>query len=410
MFQGLDYVPLLHARLAEIRALEGLEEVTKRRIFPVVRVRPWFNARSIERAYEVVEEAIGEALYGFDLDSTKFDPTSDRPAMQEFARLFEAEHGYENYYETVFQGQYRVPVYRGLSDPDPQIAFQLGHVQRIGRGLVVRVPINAPGAYLAVCEQCINLGINNTAFVFDAGWRQDILEQAAVTVGLVNSLLDLTENFEISVAGSSFPDQFSDMGDRATRPIREVEFFDIVRGQVNRGNFTYGDWGSTRSPSIAGFARARPRIDMADVFNWTFWRSDGDETYEDVCQRVVTDQLWDGNLDAWGKFLIQSTADQNGTIIRSPVMAAAARVNLHIIAQAHKNDPEVIKRRIHRSVINSNQASPPAPQSVAARGSLRRDSPHCAGSRRSRPGCRGCAGPGFRRSRYRHWHAGRVAG
>ncbi|WP_226698720.1 beta family protein [Qipengyuania gaetbuli] len=340
MFQGLDYVPLLHARLAEIRALEGLEDVTKRRIFPIVRVRPWFNARSIDRAYEVIEEAIGEGNYGFDLDSTKFDPASERPSMIEFARLFDPDHGYENYYDTVFQGQYRIPVYRGLADPDPQIAFQLEHVARIGRGLIVRVPITSPGAYLAICEQCLELGINNTAFVFDAGWRQDVLEQSGVTVGLVNSLFDITDQFEVSVAASSFPDQFQDMGERASRPIREVEFFDTVRGQVNRGNFTYGDWGSTRSPTEGGFARVRPRIDMADVFNWTFWRSDGEETYEEICQRVVADQLWDGNLDAWGKFLIQSTADQNGTIIKSPVMAAAARVNLHLIAQAHKNDPE----------------------------------------------------------------------
>ena len=60
MFQGLDYVPLLHARLAEIRAFEALAEQTKRRMFPVVRLRPWFNAATIDRAIEVVEAAIGD--------------------------------------------------------------------------------------------------------------------------------------------------------------------------------------------------------------------------------------------------------------------------------------------------------------------------------------------------------------
>ena len=339
MFQGLDYVPLLHARLAEIRAFEGLEEVSKRRIFPVFRLRPWFTAKSISRAIEVVEEAVGDALYGFDLDPTKFDADSDRPAVQEFAKLFDPNHGYENFYDIVFEGQYRVPVFRGLNDFDPQIAVQLDHADRIGRGLIIRVDISNPGHYLSVCQYCIERGINNTAFIFDCGWRQDILSQSGLAIGLINSLLDITEDFEISVAGSSFPNEFRDIGDHATRPIREVELYETVRGQINRGNFTYGDWASTREPATeAGFARIVKRIDLADQYNWMFWRSTGSEDYQQICQRVIVDPLWDGNLDAWGKFLIEATALQQGTVINSPVMAAAARVNLHLIAQAHKND------------------------------------------------------------------------
>ncbi|WP_454597090.1 beta family protein [Qipengyuania sp. SM2507] len=340
MFQGLDYVPLLHARLAEIRALEGLEEVTKRRIFPVIRVRPWFNARSIDRAYEVVEAAVGDAVYGFDLDRTRNDPNSDRAAVREFSLLFDHNHGYERYYNVVSEGQYRVPVFRDIYLADPQIAIQVDHASQIDRGLIVRVPVEQPGSYLSVCRQCLESGLNNTAFVFDCGWRQDALQLAGVAVGLINSLLDITEEFEVSVAASTFPDSFANQGARFSRQISEIQLFDEVRGQLNRGNLTYGDWGSTRAPSEGGFARTRPRIDMADDHNWMFWRSDGEETYADVCTRVVNDPLWDGNLDAWGKFLIQSTADQEGTLIRSPVMAAAARVNLHLIAQAHRNDPE----------------------------------------------------------------------
>lgn len=339
MFQGLDYIPLLHARLAEIRALEGLEDVTKRRIFPIVKVRPWFNAKAISRAYEVVEDAIGKAFYGFDLDETKFNPASERPAGIDFAKLFSAADGFQKYYDTVAEGQYRVPVFRGVSHPSPQTSRQLEHVETIGRGLIVRVPITAPGAYLQVAQQCIDRGINNTAFVFDCGWRTDALQQVAITAGLANTLLDLSEDFEIAVAASTFPDSFTHVGQRSVQQIAERDFFDQVRGLVNRGNLTYGDWASTRSPSMGGFARSRPRIDMADQFNWVFWRSNGEEDYQAVCQRVVQDEFWDGNMDAWGKFMIQATAVQEGTTIRSPVIAAAARVNLHMIAQAHRNDP-----------------------------------------------------------------------
>lgn len=339
MFQGLDYVPLLHARLAEIRALEALGTETKRRIFPVVRLRPWFNAGSIDRAIEVVELAVGDGFYGFDLDDTKFDISSDKPAVKEFSELFSANLGYDNYYDKVSLGQYRVPIFRGITTQNPQISLQVDRAEQIGRGLIVRVPIQTPGPYLAIAQECLDKGLYNTAFVFDAGWRTDVLQQVAVTAGLVNSLLDLTEDFEIAIAASTFPDEFTNAGTRFTREINERAFFDQVRGLVNRGVLTYGDWGSTRSPSEGGFARTRPRIDMANPTRWTFWRSDGVESYQDVCLRVTQDPEWDGNLDAWGKFLIEATAQQQPSAIKSPVMAAAARVNLHLIAQAHLNDP-----------------------------------------------------------------------
>ena len=234
MFQGLEYIPLLHARLAEIRALEGLEQVTKQRIFPVIRVRPWLNSKSIERAYEVVENAVGDGFYGFDLDPTKYDPNSEREAVQEFSELFSASHGFENYYNCVASGQYRVPVFREIERPSPQIGLQIEHASQIGRGLIVRVPIANPGVYLQVAQQCISHGLNNTAFIFDCGWRQDALQQAGVTIGLVNSLLDLTEDFEISIAASTFPSEFANRGTRFTQQISEREYFDLVRNQLTR--------------------------------------------------------------------------------------------------------------------------------------------------------------------------------
>lgn len=343
MFQGLDYVPLLHARLAEVRALEALSSETKRRIFPIIRMRPWFNAIRFDRAIEVVEGAVGDGFYGFDLDDTKCDNSSERPAVKEFSKLFSPALGYDQYYEKVASGQYRVPVFRGASSQNPQAALQIKHAFEIGRGLIVRIKVSSPGAYLAIAQECLNAGLYNTAFIFDAGWRQDVLQQASITSQLVNRLLDINEDFEISVAASTFPDQFSNLGIHFTREINERKFFDQVRGLVNRGNLKYGDWGSTREPSKQGFARNRPRIDIADSQRWIFWRSNGSESYQELCGRVTSDPEWDGNLDAWGKFLIEATAQGQPGSIKSPVMAAAARVNLHLIAQAHRNDPEGFK-------------------------------------------------------------------
>lgn len=343
MFQGLDYVPLLHARLAEVRALEALSLQTKRRMFPVIRLRPWFNAGSFDRAVDVVETAVGDGLYGFDLDITKLDPTSERTAVQEFSALFSPNLGYDKYYDMVASGQFRVPVFRNEVLHNQQTSLQINHANEIGRGLIVRVDIYNPREYLKIAQECLNKALYNTAFIFDAGWRQDVLQQSAIAAQLVNNLLDLSEEFEISIAASTFLNQFTKAGTYFTRRIDERLFFDEVRGLVNRGDLKYGDWASTRTPSEGSFARNVPRIDLADSSHWSFWRSDGVETYRDLCKRVTSDKKWDGNLDAWGKFLIEATAQGQPGAIKSPVMAAAARVNLHLIAQAHRYDPEGFK-------------------------------------------------------------------
>jgi Beta protein len=339
MFQGLDYVPLLHARPAEVRAMQELPISTKRRFFPVVRLRPWLSAKSFSRAFEVVEDAVGDAAYGFDLDATKYDPASDKSAVLEFSALFDPAYGFSHYYDAVAEGQYRAPVFRGLNSGNPQTLVQLEHVKRINRGVIVRVQIENPGPYLDVAQACLDEGIGNVAFVFDAGWRQDVLLQIGLTAGLVNSLLDISEDFEIAVGASTFPDSFADGGAKFSRNISEVEFFSQIRAAVNRGNLTYSDWGSTRSPSEGGFARNVPRIDTSELDRWNFWRRDGDEDYQDIARRVIIDPLWDNDLDKWGNYIVKSTADGTDPQIKSPVMAAAARINLHLIAQAYRNNP-----------------------------------------------------------------------
>jgi hypothetical protein len=84
MLEGRAYVPLLHARLAEIRALRELPEVSKNLFVPVVKLRPWLNSKSLDKAIEVVEQAVGNRLFGLDLDETKYEPNPDpdRPAIE----------------------------------------------------------------------------------------------------------------------------------------------------------------------------------------------------------------------------------------------------------------------------------------------------------------------------------------
>lgn len=335
MLEGRSYVPLLHARLAEMRALKELPASTKNLVVPVIRIRPWLNAKHLDRVFEVIADALGERAFGLDLDPFKYNPASERDSYQEFARLFDPSNGYSAYYDCAEEELNRIPVLRRTDGETIHLEDQLDRVEEIDRGLMVRVLLRSPGDYLRVAQECLERELQNTVFVFDCGWRRDVLDQAAACTGIVERLLALSDDFEIVVAGSSFPDSFTGLGDRFQLPVAERLLFQEVRRNLNRGTLVYGDWGSTRPPTEPVPMMNIPRIDRAARLNWTCWRSDDGESYRDVAERVVDDDLWNEDSGLWGDYMIASTAEGLDPCIKSPAMAAAVRVNLHMHIQAH---------------------------------------------------------------------------
>lgn len=342
MLEGREYVPLLYTRLAEIRALRELPEVSKNLLVPVFKLRPWLNAKSLSRALEVIEESVGNRLYGLDLDDFKFDPNPDpdKQARVDFAALFQPEGGFENYYDLVREGGNRVPVFRSINSNDVQIDAQLDQVEEIGRGVFVRFKVQEPGSFLNVAQAIADRGVDNPVFILDCGWGRDILALAALASQFAQNLIEISENFEIVIAGSSFPDAFGGLGDRFEISAVERQLYAEVRRQVNFPALYYGDWGSTRPPTDPVPMRNVPRIDIARPNNWVSWRSEDEETYVEVARRVVTDSAWDGELGIWGEYMISATAEDADVRIKAPAMAAAVRVNLHLHQQANFENPD----------------------------------------------------------------------
>lgn len=340
MLEGREYVPLLHTRLAEVRAMRELPDASKDLLVPIFKLRPWLNSKALGRALEVIEEAVGNRLYGLDLDHTKFkaEPDPEKPAQGEFAALFSSNGGFEQYYELIQQGNNRVPVYRDTSSA-AGIDEQLDHVEEIGRGVFIRIDVNQPGALLPIANRVSVRGIDNPVFVIDCGWGRDILSSAALASALAQNLVDISEDFEIVIAGSSFPDSFAGLGDRFEIDAIERRLFAEVRRQVNFGHLVYGDWGSTRPPSDPVPMKNVPRIDTAKPTNWVSWRSEDEESYVEVAERTIADSAWDGRLGVWGEYMILATAAQEEVRIKAPAMAAAVRVNLHLHQQANFDNP-----------------------------------------------------------------------
>jgi hypothetical protein len=94
MIQGLDYVPLLHGKRAELKALAYLDKFTRDRIFPIVVVRPWPNAKKLSAAFEKVDEAVAGYRHGWDIDRHKMRRVEIEPAGSQFDALFNSDDGY----------------------------------------------------------------------------------------------------------------------------------------------------------------------------------------------------------------------------------------------------------------------------------------------------------------------------
>lgn len=332
MLEHANYCPILHARLAETKALIELPGVTKDRLFPVIVWRPWPNARLLERTAEKLVEAMGERRFAVDLDRTRVTSGADTPAAEEFRVLFDDADGHARYYEFVRAIPNAVPVLRTAS---LQLARQLAHIETLDRGVVIRVEWGAAAETVQAACTLVQ-DTPDVVVLVDAGWSRDLLVREAWASSVIQAVTQVRPEVELVVSGSSFPDAFTGIRGRATIPLIERRLHTELVRRHNAANLFYGDWGSTRPPTVdAGIMRNIPRIDLPLQNEWLCYRQDGDQDYQRLAQEVIADRMWPAELAIWGTHMIVATASALPGSIRSPNTAAAVRVNIHLHRQAY---------------------------------------------------------------------------
>lgn len=338
MLENFSYCPLLHARTQEIKALFQLPAPTKDRLFPLIVARPWPNATLLDRTWEKVAEALGTRRFALDLDPTKRNSGSSKLAAAEFDRLFLEAGGFENYYAVVSQIPSAIPVLRISGGHVTQLEQQAHQIAALDRGVVVRLQYGAVTNPLALVEQVLDLFEDDVSIFVDASWSNDLLSREVWSSQIVQRVTDIRPETELVICGSSFPSSFVDIGDRGVNPVRERYLFDSLVRRHNAAILTYGDWGSTRPPSDPVPMKSVPRIDLPEASDWISFRRDrdldDDEDYSDIAARVVADAAWPDDLNIWGTYIIECTADGLPGAIKSPAVAAAARINIHLHRQA----------------------------------------------------------------------------
>lgn len=350
MFEVARYVPILHARLAEHRAYRELPSGTKDLIFPVFVARPWPNANSLASLWENLITAVAGRRFGVDLDVTRKDRPSDKPAQAEFNALFEPGNAFENYYNVISDLDGAVPVLRAYENHYVDIDAQIARINMIGRGGFVRVRRQEQVGLQPLLDRLSSDETDGIAIILDAGWARDLLAAQAWALGMASAVAGADPNREIVICGSSFPADFGDVTDRHDFQIYERSLFAGVRQSLN-ANLFYGDWGSTREPTVDNqIRRGVARIDVPRPSIWRSFRSEkyeqdpdgGRESYQEIAARAIDDFDWGDVPSLWGSYLIECTAQGLSDSIRSQTVSASARVNIHLHIQAHFDTPELM--------------------------------------------------------------------
>lgn len=335
MLENINYCPVLHARIAEMKALFQLPAISKDRLFPLIVARPWPNANRLHRTWEKIAEAFGQRRFALDLDEFKRGTPTSRPAGAEFDALFDPANGWSNYYQLVEQISGAVPVLRSQNTRNPAaLQAELANVLALDRGLVVRINHDTT-ADVAGLIAAVRARIERFVVFVDAGWSPDVLGRAGWSSGVLRNFDDPNEPVEIVVCGSSFPEEFTGIDERGELRVEERAMFETLVRQHNHLDLKYGDWASTRPPRESTPMTPVPRIDLALQRSWVCFRQTEEETYSDIARRVIADHEWSDGLSIWATYTIECTANELPGMIRSQAVAASVRVNMHLYRQAH---------------------------------------------------------------------------
>lgn len=344
-FTTVPYLPLLSLRPAEMRALQELPNKTKDRMLPVIGLRPWLSSNLLERGLERLAEAYGPRPTIVAVDAAELTE-SPRPVHAELAALRLSAGGYSNWCSFIAARENFIPAVQ-ISDAT-QIGAQVSCFHELGRGLVIVVGTGAMTALqpLAATVSQVSGGGSDTCFVLDYGkGSRDPLQLAAQVVIHCNTVHQNCPQASIAITASSFPADFVGV---SWQEIYERTLYRSVRDHLPGISLIYSDRGSARyERQVGGGGLPKPRIDYPIDHHWLFYRTetDGFLGYSERARALLraTDsngnRYFDPGLRVWGTLMIERTAANDTSAIKTPARSTAVRINLHLQRQTFFGDP-----------------------------------------------------------------------
>lgn len=342
-FVELGYVPMLTVSNAEMRGLEELPETDKDLMLPYFQLRPWGVSAELRSTVNRIVAAYGDRPFLVDICGPTPPNGEPRPVHGELAALRNPADGYAAWCDYVERHALMIPTVQ-IGDL-AQVRAQIQRLYALDRGIGLYLPRAAHGIIGNLAELVgeITNGGEDVLAIIDLGQRdQELLLAQAATTGLVRAVIEAAPQTSIAISASSFPQDF--VG-RTEQQIYERQHFNGVSAQFTENALVYSDRGSARAErQMGGGGPPAPRVDLATDGSWSFFRdyTQGPRPagYAAQARAAMASEAWDADLRLWGYQMVERTAGNDPTAIRSPTSSAAVRINIHLHQQVFYDDPD----------------------------------------------------------------------
>ncbi|WP_413710766.1 beta family protein [Rhizobium sp. Rhizsp82] len=335
-FMGYRYIPILGVRPAEMKALEELPIQTKDEMLPYIVLQPWLSAKELASTVARINAAVGERSILADIAPEGVISGKRRAVHDAFDLLRVSDNGYANYLAFVAENENFIPSVQlaDLTQLNPQIAG----LAALDRGVAVRLhePM-LPYAGDIAARFAGQIPGDKIHFILDfEKQNKEILIKALAATQAITAIRAHLPDCSVSVSASTFPDSFVGLD---YQDIFERQFFNAVNEAISAENIVYCDRGSARAEALGGGGgQPAPRIDLANLNRWNFFRVDDEDDKLDGFRQAATNAVaspsWD-DIGIWGTEYIKRTSDDSESdIIDSAAKCTAARINIHLHVQA----------------------------------------------------------------------------
>ncbi|MGJ9424179.1 beta family protein [Aeromicrobium sp. CF3.5] len=295
------YRPVLKAKPGELQALGNLSGAVKAGLTPILELCPDDDGPVVAVAKAM--QKFGTYLSGYGVVCVDFGHLPHSHGSKVIPLDVATE--------LASIGLSVVPVAR-MNDSAAALSSAATIAADHGQGLLLRVGVETLGStvsfdasHVSALSSALGQPISEIDLVLDLGSIQGLtatqiasLEVLLGTAGAVGAWRSIT------VSAGAFPDSISGLapGSRHDLPRYDATLW---RELTSRGHqIDFGDY-AVNHPALPGQGRGPlPNLRYTNGHNWAVWRESktrpGNESFFDLCKKVLVDSAWSGATYSWG--------------------------------------------------------------------------------------------------------------
>ena len=324
-----------------MKAMEKLPDSEKFKMLPIVLLAPWLNSIEFENTFRIVEKSVGTGPIIVDLDRY-FSSASTLPSRKFFRTLLDVQVGPIHWMELIESHANYIPCIQLLGVSRELISEQIQFAVNLNRGFVFRLEIGRPYDVETIVSLVSENVESDILIVIDYGYsNQSEITELNVSIWM-DRFLALSHGLNFVIAGSSFPNSFSEFDDFADSKVISARLiYDSLSQKYGNYNFIYGDWASTKPRTYdGGGSKPLPRIDFPTSNRWIIARSKENEwDFQQAAEMVTRLPEWQSRPMVWGTGMIEKAAKGLPGGISTGPQAIASRVNIHLYLQNNFGSP-----------------------------------------------------------------------